>query len=596
MSDSGKPKCGTCSTDPVVAATDPCATETECTVPVDPCEEDHTEVITECKFATTLKVLNTFNFPAVGEYASLTLEGVTSMLPGSLLWNPTVGKLYIESFDATTGIAVVTNKGDSCDAGAKTPGDAVPACTEFALGIPECNTGGVGNNSDVLPYLDADFIAPALDACQLASVTNVTGISVNDIVSINTFLYRVKSIPDAGTLELCNEGDGAPTGQVIEWDPNCDEVPDVQVISVSSDDPCSRDGINSGVILVCDGGVAQPLVGTNDSQIPIWDDVLKKFVLRTVSLPESCTALTSCLLVEAGSDGPYLTIVTTTSIFEEGINVVIDDDVFEVTEIVSPTLIRLTPAITPPLTKGYEIGETVCVQDCCAYLPARVTEIEETINDPCYPAQLHKVRVHTFNSSALPFAINEEAPGDYQQYYDIGDPALPAEFFRETFTLPPSSPELDGCKYYVLAEAKINVTSIATQDGVTTPAAIKAVRMVHDLVLGVNGDDTNLFSRGIGSFKGTNQEDDAVAAGAPAPAGFFHENYGWFDTKTLTFCRDIEVVIGTDPDPEFFIGHRLALSRKAVINAVSWGGGNNERIEFSLNGFVRIRAWRVFDI
>lgn len=586
MADSAKPKCGTCSIQgeaQTVAATDPCATQTECTTPVDPCEEDHTQTICDTKFATTLKVTNTFNFPAIGEFASLTLEGVTSLLPGSILWNRTVGRLYVESFDVATGVAVVTNKGDSCDTSAKTPGDSVPACTEFNLGIPECNSGGAINNSDVFPYLAADFVAPANGSCGLASVTNVVGISVNDIVSINTFLYRVKSIPDANTIELCNEGDGAPTGQVIRFDPNCDEVPDVQVISVSSDDPCSRDGINSGVILVCDSGVAQPLIGTADSQVAVWDNNLEKFVLKTMNVPDACSSLTTCLVVDTGNAGPYLIIVADSSIFGVGNRLDIDGDVFVVTEIVSPTQIRATADVVPTAPKEYAIGTTVCIQDCCIDLPDRVTAIEEVLNDPCFDKRLLPPALIPFASQNLNFQPTETSPGVYQQYYDIGDPALPGDLVSHQLVLP-----ADGCSYYVEAFAFLTIVATATKANFAPTDPIASLRQLHDFVLAVDGEYTDSEARAVHSSKG--QGDDVVDfVSNPAPANFLLNSYGWMNRETLVMYREMTVnaANGAVNSPVFSIGHRLALGDNR--NSVNWGANSN-RIEWDIVGQLLIKA------
>lgn len=584
MADSGTPKCGTCDT-PVVAATDPCTTETECTQPVTPCEEDHTQTICTKEFATAVKVLNSFNFPAVGEFATLQLEGVKSLVVGSFLWNPTVGRLYVQSFDAEASTAVVVNRGDSCDEGGKTAGDAVPACVEFSLGVPECNTGGGGNNSNVLPYLAADFIGPAVDACQLASVTTVTGISVNDIVSVNTFLYRVKSIPDANTLELCNEGDGAPTGQVIEFDPNCDDIPDVQVISVTSDDPCSREGGNTGKILVCKDGVAQPLVGTEDSQIPVWDKNLEEFVLKTVSIPESCTALSACLVVDVGDDGPYIAVVNNANFFVVGNRVVIDDDVFVVDAIVDATHLRLIPDVTPPAIKEYAIGETVCIQDCCVDLPDRVNTIEETLADPCFDKRLLPPNRIEFSRSNLTFQPTDQGGGVFQQHYDIGDIALGGDLFSEQLVLPD-----DGCTYYVEATVYMTITSLATGPD----AAMDNLSQFHDFVLAVDGDYSPNKQRAVHYSRGVGNDVLDFVSNVP-PVNFLLNGYQWMPRSTVSIYAEktVNAANGIVNSPVFSLGHRLSLGD--TRNIPNWVNPLN-RLEWLIDGHVIIKAHKRKDI
>ena len=216
---------------------------------------------------------------------------------------------------------------------------------------------------------------------------------------------RVGSIPNANTLELCNEGEGAPTGQLIEADANCDGIPEVQIFVVSSDDPCVRDGVQAGVLLVCDEGVRKPLEGTVDGQVPVWNAFDEKFDLVNSNIIEQCTALAACLTLDIGDVGPYVITVVSTSLFQAGITIVIGEGDDEITatidEVINDTQLRITLTDAPTEIVTYDPPTRVCIQDCCAEFPdlvERVTTnetnietLQDIINDPCYPQQLLQI-------------------------------------------------------------------------------------------------------------------------------------------------------------------------------------------------------------
>lgn len=370
---------------------------------VTPCEEDHTQEIVINNFSSTVKTTDAFNFPAVGQTAEVKLVNTTSLIPGQILWNQGIGRLHVVSYDAETRKVVLTNLGDSCTENPAAVGQLIPSCTEFAVGVPECNGGGVGAVT-AGPFLAADFVAPGNGNCQTAKVTSIIGLAINDIVSIASFLYRIDQIIDTETIVLCDEGDGAPLGQVIEWDPNCDDVPDVPILPISGDNPCSKPPVNMGQLVICDGSSQlTTMAGSQTGQVPVWDQEQEKFVLITLNLTDQCTFLTACFTVDIGDDGPYLVTVDDTSIFEVGQQVRIDGDLFTIDSIEDGTHMRLVPDVTPIAIKEYAVGLQVCLRDCCEFLPEQV----EPLLDECFPPGIvqHFAAINFFDAVVPPADI-----------------------------------------------------------------------------------------------------------------------------------------------------------------------------------------------
>lgn len=125
--------------------------------------------------------------------------------------------------------------------------------------------------------------------------------------------------------------------------------------------------------------------------------------------------------------------------------------------------------------------------------------------------------------------------------------------------------------------------------------AIPNIRQLHDFVLAVNGDTTSLEPRMVASHTGSGLANDFVDGGGggdPAPAGFLTNPYPLLvNRESLSTYREVTVnVAGTDPDPQFQIGHRLSFSDN--IDAPNWGDPLN-RIEWALNGAVIVRAYKL---
>ena len=324
-----------------------------------PCLEDHSVTLVESVYTTTVTATDTWVMPAVDDCVQLHLKDVTNILPGSILWNKSVGYLHVSSYDASSGYVTACNEGEDGNAEV---GSTFPSCMSFHVGIPTqctCDDGYTG------ACLAADVTSPGVGETTEVSVTTVSGLFIGDIIDIAGYMYKITAITDINTITVKNEGFGAPIGTVIKNDPNCTGKPcTVKITVVNSDDPCTKDPVNEGVIIVCDEGERKPFEGTADSQIAVWDNEVKKWKLRTVKLENECTNLTADLTLDPLVT-LYLITVEDTSIFEVGKTVYLDNRKFKVNSIVNATQMRIQIDKAPNAIKVVEEGAAICKGDCC---------------------------------------------------------------------------------------------------------------------------------------------------------------------------------------------------------------------------------------
>ena len=324
-----------------------------------PCLEDHSVALVESVYTTTVTATDTWVMPAVDDCVQLHLKDVTNILPGSILWNKSVGYLHVSSYDASSGYVTACNEGEDGNAEV---GSTFPSCMSFHVGIPtqcNCDDGYTG------ACLAADVTSPGVGETTEVSVTTVSGLFIGDIIDIAGYMYKITAITDINTITVKNEGFGAPIGTVIKNDPNCTGKPcTVKITVVNSDDPCTKNPVNEGVIIVCDEGERKPFEGTADSQIAVWDNEVKKWKLRTVKLENECTNLTADLTLDPLVT-LYLITVEDTSIFEVGKTVYLDNRKFKVNSIVNATQMRIQIEQAPRAIKVVEEGAAICRGDCC---------------------------------------------------------------------------------------------------------------------------------------------------------------------------------------------------------------------------------------
>ena len=341
----GKPKteCGKCN----------CGCEAK------PCVQEHETTLVESVYTTTVEVTHSWAMPAPNDCVQLHLKDVVNILPGAILWNKSVGSLTVSSYDASTGYVLACNGGEDGNA---EEGTAFPSCMSFHIGIPvECNCD---DGYDGV-CLASDMISPGEGETTEVSVTTVSGLFIGDIIDIAGYMYRITAITDIHTITVKNEGFGAPIGTVIKNDPNCTGRPcTVKITVVNSDDPCIKEPVNEGVLLVCEDGERKPFEGTADSQIAVWDNNDKKWKLQTVKIEDECTNTTVDVTLEP-LVSLYIITVEKTSIFNVNDIVYFAGHKCKVNSIVNSTQMRIEVQDTISGITVIEEGESICLGDCC---------------------------------------------------------------------------------------------------------------------------------------------------------------------------------------------------------------------------------------
>lgn len=343
------------------------------------CKEDHTKVENNYWYTTTVTCVSPFNMPAVGEALALEFDKLSSLLPGVILWNQNVGCLHVKSFEAETSTAIVYNEDEKNN---KPIGGAVLAGEKFHVGIP--STKDTDYDYSNTPMLAADFISPI--GTTTVAVTSINGLKESSEVSIQGYVYNLKTIIDRNTIVLeYIEGKSAAPGQVIEFDPNQCGRPSVAIVPFA-DNPCEAGTITEGRLLACSDNMVAPLEGVADGQLLVWDNQQSKWVLKNNNFQEMCASLSKCLIVdttEISDDGDntndvsYLTYVTKTSVFSIGNKVNIGGTTFIVRDIIDDEKMRLTPEETPSEPLSFGRGTSVCIEECCTWVPKK---IEDTVD------------------------------------------------------------------------------------------------------------------------------------------------------------------------------------------------------------------------
>ena len=331
-----------------------------------PCLQDHEHTEVYYNYTTTVKTVTPFNVPKVENKVEVKLDNVRSILPGSILWNQKIGGMSVVSFDAATQTAIVTPSNINVDFGS-----LVPMGTEFAVGIPAIDINDTKEYLDS-PYLAADFISPAVGECQNASVTSVSGLTINDKVSVAGYVYKVGAIINKSTLRLCNDGEGAEGGVVIAFDPEDCGEPSVPII-VYETSPCEATPVQTGNVVVCNNNSLTTLAGEADGQMLRWNNNHKRWELVNAYIDENCSYLTTCFTVDT-VDQAYVATVKSTSLFNKDNKVIIEDTKFTIEEIVDSTHLKLKPETPFTEIVTYPTGTNVCLESCCAWVP-------EVLND-----------------------------------------------------------------------------------------------------------------------------------------------------------------------------------------------------------------------
>lgn len=344
------------------------------------CPEDNRRTVIIKEISQVFRNKNSFCMPSCGARVSVIFDGVTDVAVGAWMWAFGIGYLEVTLFNANTGEIQLTNPCPT-DCGTQVPaGTPIPACTLFVLSPPICT--GANGNSGTQPCLASGFVAPISGACVQIAVTNVNGLSVNKNVSINTGIYRISAINSAVLITICNDGDGLTPGTVVDPGSNC-AVPIILV----DNNPCLNEPVLLASVLACNGGVEQPLVGTEIGQILVYAGNGNS-AFRTLGIPVlNCTTLTVCLTLDPDlpPDTTYLVVVADTSGFAVNDVVTIGGTVFTVSAIIDGTHMRLLPQETVTVIQTFPAGANVCSADCCTILDNRVTILEKYVIDNQVP-------------------------------------------------------------------------------------------------------------------------------------------------------------------------------------------------------------------
>lgn len=380
------------------------------------CPEDHCQTVIKAAYAASVKVQNSFNMPACGMSAQLSISGLISITVGAYLWNPGIGYLQVVAFDAYTGIATVQN---NCNVGNVAVGTTIVACTLFVVTDPP--VGGSGSSPTGI-FVAIDFTAPNVGSCILITVTGVTGLSVGKNVQIGSGTYRIQAIPSATTIEICNDGAGITPGSPVIAKNGAGEYQyPLVLIDVN---PCTNSAATPGSILACKDNIVQPLDGSGSviGAVPRLIDPANNLAeWQALEIPtRTCTAITCCLTIVAGFAGPYIVPVADSSQFTVGdiLQIGTRTDRFTVTAIPDATTLQGTLDPVPGATADIAPGTSICIIDCCEDLQNQLDDVIADIQSGCGIALSTQAFVAQVDT--MPVVITQVTAGTPQW---IGDTA-----------------------------------------------------------------------------------------------------------------------------------------------------------------------------
>lgn len=274
------------------------------------CQEGHDRVLINQQWAMSGKTLESFAIPTCNPPASIvvTVPGLMQIMIGSYVQFVVSGTpiyLKVIAFDYVTHRVTLQN--DACRYGVLSPGTVIPACSLFNIAtlIPVAPD----TTSSSYPYLAADWTVPAVGDC--ATFTNLTtsvGLSAGQIVSILGATYTVSVVHNSTQVTLCNNtGHGGTPGDVIiAHDYAGNHI--VPVVGLTTN-PCTNPTVTAGSLLVCHGGVQQPLAGSLDGQVPVLNHTTGEVTFQNVpfeTLP--CVGLLApCVSLAQGATSGTLT-------------------------------------------------------------------------------------------------------------------------------------------------------------------------------------------------------------------------------------------------------------------------------------------------
>lgn len=360
-----RPLCGcpqnTCCDNTVLPAPSPGC------IPAPSCEQDHCNTVIKQQFFATLKVLNSWNIPACGGSAILSVPGLANILVGSYLWNTLYGYFEVISFNPTNGQVTIKN---NCNDGNQPSGTQVPACTDFVVTPPPVTASGSSGQTSLFPYVAIDFTAPpvcpAIGCCITITLTTVNGLQVGKNVQIGSGVYSVSSISSPTLITICNDGAGITPGTPVIA---LNSVGQFQYPVILIDaNPCTIPPVDEGTLLVCNTNIVTPLTGDIEGSVPVLQDPVTgevQFEVLDVGV-RNCTVIPCCFTIVNGISF-YTIPVADSSVFVVGDILQIDDrtDRFTVTNILDATHIQGNLNPVPSATEDLPDNTPICEITCC---------------------------------------------------------------------------------------------------------------------------------------------------------------------------------------------------------------------------------------
>jgi hypothetical protein len=406
--------CGCQTLDPcsISSCTTACSAGEPCAQTESSCTAEEQDCCTNCNLF--VETIQAFNMPACDGEGSMFVDDASRVAVGSILYAEGVGYLEVTAIVDATELTVKNNCPE-CTKHVLDPGNPVAEGTQFAVGIPFC--ASEGDVEFLGPMLNSDYFIPAVGLCVLVAVTNVEGLAIGDVVSIDSNRYRINDIPTTTSLEICNDGDGGTPGVFVEKDADGDGILNFPVIRVSSINPCLEPAVDEGKLLVCDGGIQAMMEGTIENQVPAWVPANDQFELRVIQNLAICVTLVCCLTLDPEADecDEYLIdVLPDTDDFDTALNellpnylkITIDGDPFCVTEVVDSNTLRVIPAFEVTEIVQYIEGAVVCIAECCEQCVPHIWTMDDSFeNNNCEPEILvttgivilaAPVGIHTF--------------------------------------------------------------------------------------------------------------------------------------------------------------------------------------------------------
>lgn len=226
------------------------------------CEEDHCERIYVNQFSFAVCAEDSWNVPACGQTAVLSVPGVRGITVGAYLWHPNYGYFEIQQLNSKNGTIGIVNP---CFDGNASPGTQIPKCTCFTVtDLPS----DIASQSGI--FVAFDFTAPAEGNCIDITLTSTASLVEGNLIQIGTGVYLLSEVKANNVVTICNEGEGIIAGTpVVAQNVSGQYQYPVTQIGVN---PCTQDPVTSGSVLVCDELSAKKITGTTIGDVLTLDD------------------------------------------------------------------------------------------------------------------------------------------------------------------------------------------------------------------------------------------------------------------------------------------------------------------------------------